>query len=439
MEEFNYALFKETLDAHPDFIPSSLANEIGLSASAISQWGSGNSQPTFAHERHIERLLGVQHGFFRQKSRAKGSSYKLSHHSGSHLDLLQAMLTAIVVGWNAFKGQLASDLIKHTSAGKLDTKAFDLKIEERVSNSILKYDGDIGILTEEKGSINFDPEQTYTAILDPVDKSKFLLKLLEPHSHSTKTVGQLIKEGKFRGQMEGLEAPVSSITLLRNGVVLFNIVLDLLQGTVYVSSGKLIATANIERYGTPQAIADYGEEVVFLPRAGKIQGVTFLGDGESEKSTTYIQLHTALGFRTDHAPPTEHSEPGGPLRPYYLCDSLCNTRDPFRPTHVLYTGEKISEWISAISIVQSSSNLMAYELYSEQYSRDGLLMAPPPSYSSIQLQPGSPGRIKLDMAFLARFKRPNSYRGALLICHKDSTDIIDYITGWDNVRPIHPV
>jgi hypothetical protein len=362
-------------------------------------------------------------------------------------------INALIGANQQLMGVSCSETLQKVPYGKGDTLGLDAIPELIITDRLRRFDNQAILITEELDDQahrhwprESDPlKQPFMFFSDPTDRSYQLKEFLQRISEKNPTakVCDIMKEidsGKLWEEM--FEAPVSitgptgSITCVRNGKVIFSVILN------YVTSDICVATdIDIYQYNVKN-ILDCKEEITLseICKNGKricfpgVKGlnyslddckrfVTFLG------KTGYLEnLNDSNIFVEKSDEFAHHRKPPGPPRALYLSE-LQNGYGPVG--FILANGEKIGEWIHWLSFVKYARNedgghaLQAYEISIERpWTKEGMLMSTFPPYS-LFCDDGK--NCYIDISRLSNFKRPSQFRCMMVIVPYNNERIINVL------------
>jgi transcriptional regulator with XRE-family HTH domain len=400
-----------------------LAKRLAVTPQYVSQILNGGRNPTAENLANIEAALEMEDGALtRGRSRRPGSGRalpSLSKMRGVEVAYLKVTMDALREAMRVLHSQTPADALR-PAQGKTDTLLFDAAAEDAITRKLRAFNDKCAIFTEESkdplGGREYADRTCY--FIDPFDRSTPFKALLETTliKGRHKYVGDVVHDQE--NPLIGLQAPFGSITCIRDKQITFNVMMNYCTGETYVACKAMLKRGNIVDCPDPETLASFGTDIRFKAREGR-EFTCFLGRRDSEKRPQYERHLQDLSFRPGQHPPTNLQDPGGPPRILYLTDE--GVTDPLL-AGVLSNGEKICEWIGWLAYVAHSGELAAYELYAGNISqRDEILLAPPPDYSMFQIENGL---CHLKLERILNLNTPVFYRGAILVAHFGSSDII---------------
>ncbi len=362
--------------------------------------------------------------------------------SGFHIALLQFAYRALKEA-RIYLFSSSPHRLMHSAKGKTDTYTFDAQCEMIMVEILREFNSKCAILTEEREIRGLEYIDDLCWIMDPVDRSDYLKEILREIQGTYDSIGKYVESSTFQ-EMEKpdpLNNPTGSITCISRGKIVFSLVLDYMQNTIYMAFGSKVKYGSIEEYPIPEMLLAHGADLNFEKResrdkfANSEEGICFLG------KEIYLELFSELGF-TEQEKPLDKSyhTPGGPARILFLTQLA-----KFKPIFALSCGEKISEFVSWLSFAMASEKLSVFELTPRGYKnfmRYGVIMAPPKAYSALKTEPSAepenPARISLDMSRLTNLDIPCNFRSAILVTHKDNHLFNANIRIRTNARELYP-
>src|SRR3989344_725130 len=326
--------------------------------------------------------------------------------------------------------------------GKPDTLGLDAWPEITIMDSLALFDANAIVITEERSaaipkySNGTDPRNVRTFFIsDPTDRSLQFSKFLETAPDKKITVGKMVHSPEaYQAWEASFGAPVtvtgafSAITCVRGAVPICSVKVNYITQTLFVA-----CSAGIFEFALPshteasygrlkiEDVRDGGKKVLFVKHRdtggeGSKRFVTFLGKSgyaENFRSSRLVRDE-------DRERLLAYGNPGGPSRVLYLTD-LLPQNEPIG--FILANGEKVGEWVHWIPYVthakvpgdDSEPALLMFEIHQDcPQTKDGVLMATPPSYSVFREMPD--GKMVLDVAHFAKFENPSRLRSTLLVC-----------------------
>jgi transcriptional regulator with XRE-family HTH domain len=416
-----------------------LARRIKVSPQYLGQITSGLRAPSADILDRLEKELDLQPG---ELTKAMGltpkpvrDDSKLTYlMEGVELAYLKTAMAAAAEARRLLLRQRVQDAVRPAPGGKdkPDTKMFDLVAEHAIVNRLRQFDGQCTIFTEEQ---TVQDEKRHGAdkvcfLIDPLDRSTPFSDCLKESRFAT--VGDAIKSDDWK--MKGLDAPFLSINCIRNGRLCFNVMMNYVDGEIYVACRGMLKHAPFSKCPDPISMAASGEDIVFDPREGR-NFITFTGRKGTEKCLEYTNHLSKLPLQGGMKPRVRYAETGGPARILYLSEDASfdpempedESSETSRPAFILSNGEKICEWFGWLMYAAFSDQLLVYELHAKSFEvRDLILLAPPPNYSLFAI--GSQG-CDLILERMTLLDVPVYYRGAIAVVHAGSADAVIGLLG----------
>lgn len=362
---------------------------------------------------------------------------------GVNVEYCNACIRALIGANRALTGMTLGEALEKPPYGKPDTFNLDAVPEIQIRDILRDFDRNALLITEEltppvatHWSAHNTP-RTYPTVFvsDPTDRSYFLLRYLKARENTgpRHRISELLgtpEDFKYwipiGGGPPSITGPFSAVTCIREGCVIFAVLLNYLTQEIIVAceSGlkKISLRSDNSASPTLPEIIEKGSDIGFPFFNEKTAGsrykyfVTFLGktrySENFEDSRIFVQEKTE-GF-------LHHPEPGGPSRILYL-SSLQETDQAIG--FILSNGEKLIEWIHWLPFVTHARNngdraLQIFEIFHPRpWTKGGVLMAPSKIYSLFQDYRGT---TCLDIGYLARFPNPSKYRSTLVVTRRDN-------------------
>ena len=256
---------------------------------------------------------------------------------------------------------------RYARKDRKDTLFFDVVAEDAITLG-WEYIGHDGlfkrvysqsgvIITEERGKIGSSRIEHNTPVIisDPTDRSSYLEQLIRDHEGACATMGDVFDRERERiGDAHArVESVNSSVTLLKDNMIKYTIVLNMFTGEVFVAYPRGVFSGNIQD-------AKKGH-TVFTQRAQfkadetlSMLCYTEEGKYESNRKGTHLRF-----FPLD----STIKKPGGPNRFTYLLQEAEGQQ--VSPIGVIaHNGEKIQESLPNIAVAFfSGGQLRAYKLF----------------------------------------------------------------------------
>lgn len=394
-----------------------LAKELDVAPSYISQVITGVKKPSLKRIEDFAKALDCS------------VSYLLGFEPLPALDLLpgieEGYLNVALEALYEARTQLLLLSVEEalqSASGKEDTKRIDVAPEEIIRDRLFKYNPWCSLITEEHTTISGKNLDEDAFIVDPLDRSTRLVEELQRYSNLL--ISEVFKSESFK--MTGLGAPFGSITLVRKGKIVFNVLMDYHSGDSFVACKSMAhVLRSPKQVPTMQEIYIEGQELVFPESKGSVVA-TYLGnDWPKGTNPFYSENAHAIGIISQkgdfrNIPPTEYfGRPPGPARILYLSNAEYRQH---QANYVVSNGEKLGEFLGWLAWAMSyKSGLVAYEAWGPSPIKNGVLMSPGPVYSAFKVVSGE---FTIDWKKLEGFENPSLYRGSLIVVSKGNTEYL---------------
>lgn len=348
------------------------------------------------------------------------------------------------------------DALQRTSVwGEADTLGLDAIPEIAILECLRSFDQYAIMLSDESGKDGnplamTDPESQGRSrtffVCDPADRSAqlsdYLLRFNRDQDPSRK-VAEALKHPQCRTDWEtaftgpcSITGALSAITCVRRGIPICSALLNYITQELFVACSAGVyrmaipAHDDIESWQTIdfRRVQSCGKALHFRqagPEHWK-RFVTFLGkEGYKDNllGSKFINERTILGD-------LHYDQPGGPSRVLYLSELQPNDH---AVGFILANGEKIGEWIHWFAFCRFAISpndirqpaLRLYEISEERpYTKDGILMSPPPAYSIFRMADSLNRKFILDVDRLEGLANPSLYRGMLLVAASSNQTVL---------------
>lgn len=368
---------------------------------------------------------------------------------GVEVQYCNVAINAVIGAWRALMNATGAEALRRTGLyGKEDTLGLDAIPEVTIKHRLENFDSHGFLITEEldeqsrrRWPTDSDPlKQPLMFFSDPIDRSIQLEKFLQVLSQDnvTEKIGVLMSRIDARQLWEDMFEPpasitgaTSSITCVRKGQIVFSVILNLITGTICTVTDAGVYLYQLGDYNDPtnedvnlSTIYHRGHLLSFhsVRELGYTADdcrrfVTFLGKSGYRENFDDAKLFLDCPDGYIH-----HTNPPGPPRSLFLSE-LQKGHGPIG--FVLYNGEKIGEWIHALSFVKyatlngaSNRILRAFEISLERPRiKYGMLMSTTRPYSLFSDNGGAP---YLDMSQLRNIDRPSQFRSMLMVLPADN-------------------
>lgn len=311
---------------------------------------------------------------------------------------------------------------RYSRKDKKDTRFFDIVAEDAISlghdffghDALFKrvYNQSGVVITEEKGKVGSSriEDNTPVIISDPTDRSSYLDEIIANHEATCTTMGEVFDAERARiGEAHSkVEAPNASVTLLKDNMIKYSIVLNLLTAEVFVAFAPVNHDPGVF-YGNIQdihSVDDLQQRAKF--RSDETLQMLCYSEGEkyeSNRQGTHLRFfHLVSSIRN----------PGGPNRFTYLLEG---TQEVSPVGVIAHNGEKIQESLPNIAVAFfSNGELAAYKLFCDrQYTKDrgGKLLTP--NIQNSIYNAGFLTNTGLKLTFLNNHDYPSEFRDTTVI------------------------
>jgi transcriptional regulator with XRE-family HTH domain len=435
----------------------------GISPSHLTRFLQGTKAISRSKLLSLASQLGVSHG---KMLFAAGVPFEAHAEfpSNPRLDLEQvycnASIFAVLQAYVHLMDNTVHVALEKTRYGKKDTLGLDGVTESRIAETIIDFDKDAVLITEEIGksgnafrshveSNRAMPTTLFVA--DPTDRSKQLEEFLGPDKdHSQKKVLERLKrdnaiqewEARF-GEPASITGASSAVTCIIRGVPTCAAIVNFITHELFVASRLGVFVLPLTPFGefnpsnvTLDFVTQMGRRIYFRTFGGDhtaLQNMrhftTFLGSEEKKGYDENLFDSNLLPDKASAEANIIYRLPGGPLRILYL-----STIQPLTTPvgFILANGEKLGEWIHWLPFLRfgksegreqtSDPALNIYELYQERpWVKEGVLMATAPSYSIFTSDRNNPGRMLINIEKFKDFENPSLVRAMLLMTPPTNT------------------
>lgn len=280
------------------------------------------------------------------------------------------------------------------------------------------------VITEERGRVPSDrriEHNTPVIISDPVDRSSYLEKIIQQHAEECSTMGEVFDAERERigDDHSRVEACNSSVTLLKDNMIKYSIMLNLFTGEVFVAYEPGVFYADITHL---KGTSNLKEEAKFkTDETHTMLCYTREGKYENNRNGTHLRF-----FDLDRS----IKSPGGPNRFTYLLEET--GEEPVSSIGVIaHNGEKIQESLPNIAVAYfSNGELQAYKLfcdreYHEYRAGKGLT----PNLQNSLYNQGTIVNMGLKLAFLNNHQYPSEFRDTTVIFPSENEAALTLMEG----------
>jgi len=315
-----------------------------------------------------------------------------------------------------------------------DTRIFDIVAENAISLGSVSqghyslfqkvYSQSGVVITEERGRVPLDrriEDNTPVVISDPVDRSAYLDKIVEEHGKKCQNMGEVFdcEREKIGEAHARVEACNSSVTLLKDNMIKYSVVLNLFTGEVFVAYELGVFSGQILDLNE---VTDLNTRMQFKTTE-TLNMLCYTKNGKYENNRTGTHLRF---FQLDHS----IVSPGGPNRFTYLLKEA--GPDLVSKIGVIsHNGEKIQESLPNIAVAYfSGGELLAYKLFCDRgyhESRAGKELTP--NLQNSIFNNGLLVNHGLKLRFLNNHDYPSEFRDTTLIVPKENEAAVTMMVG----------
>jgi hypothetical protein len=317
-----------------------------------------------------------------------------------------------------------------------DTGFFDIVAENAISLGVdffghyslfqRVYSQSGVIITEERGRVPFDrriEHNTPVIISDPVDRSSYLEDIISRHNKYI-LMGEVFdaereKIGDNHARVEGCN---SSVTLLKDNMIKYSIILNLFTGEVFVAYEPGIFYGDITSISD---VSDLNNEARFKTNETQAM-LCYTKDGKYENNRMGTHLRFFDLVRSIKSP-------GGPNRFTYLLEETGEEPVSFIGV-IAHNGEKIQESLPNIAVAYfSSGQLQAFKLfcdreYHEHRAGKGLT----PNLQNSLYNQGMIVNTGIKLEFLNNHQYPSEFRDTTVILPTENEQALTMMKGMVN-------
>ncbi|RLI97175.1 MAG: hypothetical protein DRO99_03360 [Candidatus Aenigmatarchaeota archaeon] len=328
---------------------------------------------------------------------------------------------------------------KYARKDRKDTKFFDIVAEDAISigdgyqghlDLFQKIFGQQGIIiTEECGRVPREPRiehDTPVIISDPVDGSSYFDDVIERMSRasdSSEVMGDLFDREMEEVGVESLRrhACNSSVTLLRDNMIKYAVVVNLFTGDIYVGSSEGVFMGDIR---SATSAGDISAPVEF----DDTEGLTMLcytkpGKYEQNREGTHLRF-----FPLDPAATAEI----GPIGPMRFTNLVRYGEDDCSGIEVVaHNGEKVQEILPNVAMAMfSGGRLRAYKLFCDpEYTQHRAGKGMTPNLANSLYSDGLIVNTGIKSVFLNNYDYPSEFRDTTAIIAAGNDAALTMFTG----------
>jgi hypothetical protein len=323
---------------------------------------------------------------------------------------------------------------RYTRKDTKDTMGFDILAENIIgtgdqcgmghSGLFQSVYGKSGVMiTEECGRMPRDVvigHDTPVVISDPVDASSLMEYLMEKYSPEADHSRDKLSDVFRRHMEESGPTPIrrhacnASVTLLRDSMIIYSIVMNLFTGDIYVASRKGVFRGDAR---SAAKLVDISTPIEFIGGFDDYRGLNMICYNRGEKYNQNLRgTHLKMFRPADMSELVEKTGPVGPMR----FTNLVKFEDAPDPEIgiVAHNGEKVQELLPNVAIAfYSKGALNACKLFCDMENaqdRAGRLLTPNLANSFYSGMIAAKG---IKSGFLDRHDYPSEFRDTTAIYH----------------------
>jgi len=442
---------------------SNLAERIGRSPQYVSQLLRSTRKPTRETIQLVADGLGVdpsEFGYsFETEKRQAGSA--LAGVEGCDRALLSTSVAALREARMMLLGLHPEAALRERMLDGERVWAFEAMAEAALLRQLETHDSRLGLATEHS-VVNREGcfERRSCLVVKSCDGSALfadnLLDALDRAGHQRggiERLSDLVRLGE--APFEGPFVPFGSVTSVREGRIVFSVLLEYLSGEIYLACDGVVKAASVDICPDPESIALGGRNLGFGARRGD-GCVSLLGDEARSHPAASVEeiskrgtsrnvfalpseprreLFHNLGFQDRQIVKGTEFAPG-PARILFLSDAVL-LPDAEQPALILSNGERICDWLGWLAFAAFSRQLAVFELSgSSVQDSKGILCAPPQHYSLFE-ENQSEG-LRINFARVRGLENPGKYRGAIAITCRDSIEAMADLSSRQKCRQLLP-
>ncbi len=311
---------------------------------------------------------------------------------------------------------------RYARKDRKDTLFFDVVAEDAITlgweyighDALFKkvYNQSGVIITEERGKIGSSRIEHNTPVIisDPTDRSSYLEQLIREHEGACATMGEVFdREHERIGDAHArVEAVNSSVTLLKDNMIKYTIVLSMFTGEVFVAYPAGVFFGGIQDAKKGHA--------VFTQRAQFKEDETlnmlcYTEEGKDEYESNITGTHLRF-FPLD----LTIKKPGGPNRFTYLLQET-EGQQVSSIGVIAHNGEKIQESLPNIAVAFfSGGQLRAYKLFCDwNFAQQRAGKELTPNLQNSIYNNGLLVNTGIKLMFLNNYQYPSEFRDTTVI------------------------
>ncbi|MEK6887957.1 MAG: hypothetical protein AABX14_03370 [Candidatus Aenigmatarchaeota archaeon] len=325
---------------------------------------------------------------------------------------------------------------RYARKDRKDTRMFDIVAEDAISigdgfsghmDHMLRVYNQTGVIvTEECGRVPRKlriEHTTPTIISDPVDGSSYFDDVIRRLGKPGDRVGKVFdREVELVHAMSRRHACNTSVTLIRDNMIKYSVVMNLFTGDIYVGSPAGVFMGDIKNART---LADIHTRVEFDDSENLVMLCYTRQEGKYERNRqgTHLRL-----LSMDEASGREIG-PIGPMRFTYL--ARLGDENDSKIGVVAHNGEKVQEALpNVVMALFSKGALQAYKLFCDQeYTEQRTGMQLTPNFANSLYSDGLLRNTGVRSVFFNNYDYPSDFRDTTAIISPSNDAALTMFTG----------
>ena len=317
-----------------------------------------------------------------------------------------------------------------------DTRMFDIVAEDAISigdgfsghmDQMLRVYNKTGvIITEECGRVPREipiEHSTPTVISDPVDGSSYFDDIMKRLGEPDDRVGVVFdREVDLVGAMARRHACNTSVTLIKDNMIKYSVVLNLFTGDIYVGSPMGVFMGDIK---VARTLSDINMPVEF----DGSENLTMLCYTRQEGKYERNRQGTHLRLLPMHEASKREIGPIGPMRFTYLV--RFGDKNDFKVGVIAHNGEKVQEALPNVAMALFSKGaLNAYKLFCDpEYTEQRAGMQLTPNFSNSLYSDGLLRNTGVRSSFFNNYDYPSEFRDTTAVISPSNDAALTMFTG----------